>query len=174
MLLLIKTLSGSRVKLQMITIAMVCFIVIPWLRTFMVMPKRTVPFPLPQDYRYRMFKSCQGARPKVSPEERLNSFPTQSHNEKEEGLKACLQNKLFWSNLLYYCHGYLQFVSFMGSFVGWIETIYSRDQDINFYTTPGAQPALHFGGGNFHEISFDDVIVLIQPWYNFFADGHIQ
>jgi len=29
------------------------------------------------------------------------------------------------------------------------------------------------GGGNFHEISFDDVIVLIQPWYNFFANGHI-
>jgi len=27
----------------------------------------------------------------------------------------------------------------------------------------GAQPALHFVGGNFHEISFDDVIVLIQP-----------
>jgi len=35
----------------------------------------------------------------------------------------------------------------------------------------GAQPALHFGGDNFHEISFDDVIVLIQPWYNFFANG---
>jgi len=34
------------------------------------------------------------------------------------------------------------------------------------------QPALHFGGGNFHEISFDDVIVLIQLWYNFFANGH--
>jgi len=30
----------------------------------------------------------------------------------------------------------------------------------------GAQPALHFGGGNLHEISFDDVIGLIQPWYN--------
>jgi len=29
------------------------------------------------------------------------------------------------------------------------------------------------GGGNFHEILFDDVIVLIQPWYNFFANGHI-
>jgi len=37
---------------------------------------------------------------------------------------------------------------------------------------PGAQPALHFGRGNFHELSFDDVIVLIQPWYNFFANGH--
>jgi len=36
----------------------------------------------------------------------------------------------------------------------------------------GAQPALHFGGGNFHEISFDDVIVLIQPWQNFFASRH--
>jgi len=29
------------------------------------------------------------------------------------------------------------------------------------------------GGGNFHEISLDDVIVLIQPWYNFFANGDI-
>jgi len=37
----------------------------------------------------------------------------------------------------------------------------------------GAQPALHFGGGNFHEISFDDVIVLIRPWYNFFTNVHI-
>jgi len=37
----------------------------------------------------------------------------------------------------------------------------------------GTQRALHFGGGNFHETSFDDVIVLIQPWYSFFANGHI-
>ena len=29
------------------------------------------------------------------------------------------------------------------------------------------------GVGNFHEFSFYDVIVLIQPWYNFFANGHI-
>ena len=29
----------------------------------------------------------------------------------------------------------------------------------------GAQPALHFGAGNFHELSFDDVIVLVQLWY---------
>ena len=31
---------------------------------------------------------------------------------------------------------------------------------------------LQFGGGNFHELSFDDAIVLIQPWYNLFANGH--
>jgi len=31
---------------------------------------------------------------------------------------------------------------------------------------------LFISGGNFHELSFDDVIVLIQPWYNFFANGH--
>jgi len=24
----------------------------------------------------------------------------------------------------------------------------------------------------FHEISFDDIIAHIQPWYNFFANGH--
>jgi len=35
----------------------------------------------------------------------------------------------------------------------------------------GAQSALHFGGGNFHELLFDDVIVLIQPSY-VFANGH--
>jgi len=28
------------------------------------------------------------------------------------------------------------------------------------------------GGGKFLELSFDVVIVLIQPWYNFFANGH--
>jgi len=46
----------------------------------------------------------------------------------------------------------------------------------------GVQPTLHLGGdvwgeisfgGKFHEISFDDVIVLIQLWYNFFANGHV-
>jgi len=37
----------------------------------------------------------------------------------------------------------------------------------------GANCSSFRGGGSFHEISFDDVIVLIQPWYNFFANGHI-
>jgi len=30
-----------------------------------------------------------------------------------------------------------------------------------------------FVWADFHEISIDDVIVLIQLWYNFFASGHI-
>jgi len=37
----------------------------------------------------------------------------------------------------------------------------------------GATSSSYRGVGNFHEISFDDVIVIIQPWYNFFANGHI-
>jgi len=37
----------------------------------------------------------------------------------------------------------------------------------------GATSSSFRGGGNFHEISFDDVMVFIQPWYNFFANGHI-
>ena len=43
-----------------------------------------------------------------------------------------------------------------------------RNEDIS----TGAQPALHFGVGTFHKISFDDVIVLVQPWYNVFPNGH--
>ena len=31
----------------------------------------------------------------------------------------------------------------------------------------GASSSSFRGGGNFHELSFDDVIVLIQLWYNF-------
>jgi len=31
----------------------------------------------------------------------------------------------------------------------------------------GATSSSFPGGGNFHEISFDDAIKLIQPWYNF-------
>jgi len=30
------------------------------------------------------------------------------------------------------------------------------------------------GGDNFHELLFDDVIMLLQPWYNFYANGHRQ
>jgi len=37
----------------------------------------------------------------------------------------------------------------------------------------GATSSSFRGGDNFHEISFDDVIMLIQPWCNFFAIGHI-
>jgi len=44
--------------------------------------------------------------------------------------------------------------------------------NVSLCSVSGAQPALHFGGGNFHEISFNDAIVLIQPWYNFFANRH--
>jgi len=36
---------------------------------------------------------------------------------------------------------------------------------------PGAQTALHFGEGQL--VSFDDVILLVQPWYSFFANDHI-
>ena len=37
----------------------------------------------------------------------------------------------------------------------------------------GATSSSFRGGDNFHELSFDDVIVLFQPWYNVFANGHI-
>jgi len=40
------------------------------------------------------------------------------------------------------------------------------------YCNQGRNQLFISGGSHFHEISFDDVIVLIQPWYNFFANGH--
>jgi len=36
----------------------------------------------------------------------------------------------------------------------------------------GATSSSFRWGEIFYEISFDDVIVLIQPWYKFFAHGH--
>ena len=47
-----------------------------------------------------------------------------------------------------------------------------QDSSIVRMASAGAQPALHCGWGNFHEISFDDIIMLTQLWYNFFANGH--
>jgi len=44
--------------------------------------------------------------------------------------------------------------------------------NVILYSVSGAQPVLHFGSGNFHEISFDDVIVLIQACSNVFANRH--
>jgi len=40
------------------------------------------------------------------------------------------------------------------------------------YTGQGRNRLFILGGGNFHEISFDDIILLIQPWHNSFANGH--
>jgi len=53
------------------------------------------------------------------------------------------------------------------------QTKYSCSLKVKIFG-PGAQPGLHFGGAILIEISFDDVIVVIQPWYNFFANGHRQ
>jgi len=43
--------------------------------------------------------------------------------------------------------------------------------NVSLCSVSGAQPA-HFRSGNFHEIQFDYGIVLIQPWYNFFANRY--
>jgi len=136
--LLMKMVYEVRVKSQTIMIVMTCMTVVPWLRTFLLMPEKTVPFPVPHDYRYGMLKSCQGKRSRNLPDKFSNDTPdseTSDENQNEKGLKACLQNKLFWSNLLYFCVGNLQFVFFVGSFVKWLETIFPLDEDISFYTT---------------------------------------
>jgi len=41
----------------------------------------------------------------------------------------------------------------------------------HYYITEQGRNQLFISGGNFHELSFDDVIVLIQEWYNIFANG---
>jgi len=42
------------------------------------------------------------------------------------------------------------------------------------HSTPGRNQLFISGGGSFHQLSYNDVIVLIQPWYNSFANGHIH
>ena len=42
----------------------------------------------------------------------------------------------------------------------------------NRYRLVQGHSQLFVSGGNFHEISFDDIIVVIQLWYNFFANSH--
>jgi len=59
----------------------------------------------------------------------------------------------------------------LGLGFGFRVSVRSFDKD-HALIQAGAQPALHFWGSNFHELSFDDVILLIQPWYNFFTNGH--
>ena len=54
--------------------------------------------------------------------------------------------------------------------VGRLRQLWERHKDIG---AQGRNQLFISGwGGNFHELSFDDVIVLVQAWYNFFANGH--
>jgi len=46
-------------------------------------------------------------------------------------------------------------------------------RNINWYRS-ATSSSFRGGMGNFHKISFDNVIVLIQSWYNIFANGHSQ
>jgi len=136
--LLIKILAENHVNLRMIMVVMACLTIVPWLRTFLLMPKKTIPSPKPRDYRYGMWTVCRGKIPKDLPDKcstYKHALTTTDDIQNEEGLKACLQNKLFWSNLFYFCVGNLQFTFFIGSFVSWLETIFAKDEEISYYTT---------------------------------------
>jgi len=53
-----------------------------------------------------------------------------------------------------------------------LETLSQTTAELRYmHYNRGATSSL-FRGDNYHETSFDDVIRLIQPWYNFFANSH--
>ena len=77
-------------------------------------------------------------------------------------LQYALAGKSFWNNIKSVMLHFLEFKLIPVA-------------KINFLHDPieGRNQLFISGGGNFHEISSDDVMVLIRPWHNFFANGHI-
>jgi len=58
------------------------------------------------------------------------------------------------------------------SMVFQFSTVLSSDQPKWFSGLQGRNQLFISGEGNSQEISFDDVIMLTKPWYNFFSNGH--
>jgi len=59
-----------------------------------------------------------------------------------------------------------------GIYIYQLETLSQTTAELRYmHYNRGATSSL-FRGDNYHETSFDDVIRLIQPWYNFFANSH--
>ena len=102
-----------------------------WLRTFLLMPRKHVPYPLPEEsfeYGWKEMKCCNQpvdlnadqARPLLSHE--LNG----KNVIKSSSLityKDCLNNSLFWTNALFFSVNSLRLVFFNSSLLYWLKHV---------------------------------------------------
>ena len=134
--------AGITIKIIFLTMAALTFLTV--IRTFTLMPKRYIPFPLPKngakygwnqwqcfhDENFETIITIEGGKnteniEKEGDSEPETAFLSHASFEKKHGhtsFKESLKSAIYWTNLLMFCIGHFRHVFFIGAFVNWVES----------------------------------------------------
>ena len=119
------------INFQLVLLILLSLTIFLWLRTFLLMPRKSVPYPLPEEsfeYGWKETKFCN--KQAELPVDTQSTFP--QLGLKEENLnqiitstdfKDHLKNSLFWTNVLFYSLNALRLSFFTSSLLFWLKTL---------------------------------------------------
>ena len=106
-----------------------------WLRTFLLMPRKHVPYPLPEEgfqYGWKEIKCCNKQADLIAGVRKpLLKFKSNKENLKQLSCSItfndCLKNSLFWTNVLFFSLSSLRITFFNSSLLYWLKSIAAND-----------------------------------------------
>ena len=141
--LLFKSGYDLNADLRLMLIIMTCMTLFPWLRTYLLLPRMTIPFPLPSEdieYGWKEMK-CFERKPEslsdINPTlPMINDEESKIKSEKSqetEPFKKSWQNILFWTNMFHYSMIAFRLSFIFSSFLSWIRS-YEDPENISQLT----------------------------------------
>nr|CAB3266282.1 solute carrier family 43 member 3-like [Phallusia mammillata] len=161
--LLLKIAYDRGARVQTFFYVMIGVSLLSWVRTFMLMPKTSIPFPLPdKSFKFGIYDLIAlHKKSKTEPVENPTVFvnnialselkvedkikekvpatkeiqePQNQQTSVKKSFKDCVCSKLYWSNFAFYALGYIQFLFFLGTVITWLKNIGHADNEISFLT----------------------------------------
>ena len=133
--LIVKKGYDSGFNLYSIFQILTCLTVILWVRTYFLLPKKTIPFPLLsnnmefgwQELRCFRKKKISGLSSTVEGTGLSASLEKVDGDEEKISFKQTLKNILFWTNLFHYSVIGIRLVFFISSLLTWLRTFKSPE-----------------------------------------------
>ena len=140
--LLLKTGFDLGTDLYWMLQIMTCLTILPWLRTYLLLPRKTIPFPLPSheiEYGWKEIKCPSKKResvsdvnpslPMINNKEKIPSNSNEkSQQTPKEPFKQSWQNILFWTNWFHYSTIALRISFIFSSTLSWLRSFEDPDQ----------------------------------------------
>ena len=123
--------NGTSLKIMLLILTILSSLV--WIRTYLIFPKKIIPFPLPSDeirFGWKEFKCFQT---KMKHRDDLSSVSTDIENSKNDqtktiSFKDALKNVLFWTNMFHYTVIALRLSFFFSSVLTWLRSFQHPEQ----------------------------------------------
>jgi len=126
-------------NLYLILQIMTCLTLLPWLRTYLLLPRKTIPFPLPSKnikYGWKEIKLFK-PKPDTSPDantilpmidEKESKTKLGKTKQENEPFKESWKNVLFWSNMFHYSMIAFRLSFIFSSLLSWIRSYEDPDK----------------------------------------------